>query len=159
MSTNPYETYTPPEIGGLYIKLSDGQSVTLRIAGEPVVYEETFERQGEDPRVSTRYAWKALDVERQEPVILQGGIRMFKDIATLATNPNWGDPTKYDITIKRTGVELSTKYSITPIPNMEPLSSEAIEALTELDLKEKVSAGKGVQHVYFISEAIPDPKA
>ena len=89
--SNPYESYTPPAGGGAYLKLNDGDSVTLRIAGEPVVFENVYDpRDGSEPTTSTRYAWKAYDIDKKEAVILQLGITGYKDIAALAIDADWG---------------------------------------------------------------------
>lgn len=158
--SNPYEDYQPPAGGGVYQKFNDGDSFTFRIAGEPVVYESIFEKEGEETKISTRYAWKAWNFDTNEAVILQLGITGYKDIAALAVDADWGDPTKYNITIKRTGTALNTKYSITPKPNRDELPADTVEALADIDLKEKIAAGKGVQHVFLLSEAAAQgPKA
>ncbi len=42
-----------------------------------------------------------------------------QEIAALAQNEEWGDPTEYDLTIGRTGSGLETKYQVHPSPHRQ----------------------------------------
>ena len=47
-------------------------------------------------------------------------------------NPKWGDLTQYDITVTRTGKDISnTNYSLMPEPPKKPPSDEVIKAMNE----------------------------
>ena len=46
----------------------------------------------------------------------------------LVQDEDWGDPTGYDIRIKKEGEKLSTKYSLTP-SNKSPIGAEVIAAV------------------------------
>ncbi len=46
--------------------------------------------------------------------ITQAGIQ--DELYNLVTNKDWGDPKNYDVTIKRTGEGMDTKYSVIPSP-------------------------------------------
>lgn len=55
-------------------------------------------------------------------------------IYSLHTSEDWGSPTEYDITIKKTGEKMETKYFVSPTPP-KPLLPEISEALS----KEKIN--------------------
>lgn len=62
---------------------------------------------------------------------------VMKDIKALVDNPQWGNPTKYDLTVNKTGKDLLTKYSVMPNPH-SPISEDIQKALDEntIDLEE-----------------------
>jgi len=131
MPINPYSDYTPPAgSGGLFLKIDDGKEVKLRIAGDPVVFNNDFQGQ-----VSTRYGWVVWNYDEKKAQILQQGVTGFKTIANLAQNEDWGDPTTYDIKVKREGQGTDTKYHFSPSPNGKdaPLPKEAQEAVDTVD--------------------------
>jgi hypothetical protein len=53
-------------------------------------------------------------------------ITIQRAIQNLSDNKNWGDPREFDLTIKKSGSGLDTKYSILPNPKA-PLSSKIQE--------------------------------
>ena len=56
--------------------------------------------------------------------ILEGGPRIFGAIRDLAVDPDYGDPTEYDIKIRKEGSGRDTKYAVTPLPRKIPLTAE-----------------------------------
>ena len=52
---------------------------------------------------------------------------MLSELAVLANDPEWGDPTRYDLSITRTGEGLETRYAITPKPARD-VSPEVLDA-------------------------------
>ena len=61
---------------------------------------------------------------------------VMKSIKALVDNPAWGNPTKYDLSIDKTGKDLATKYSVIPNPKT-PLTPEITELVknTDIDLE------------------------
>lgn len=158
--SNPYKTYNPPASSGSYLKLTDGEAATVRLAGEPVVFESHYTDEKTDKTtVRTQYAWKAWNFEEQDVSILNFGVSVYKQIAALAIDADWGDPSEYNITIKREGTGLNTKYTVTPKPNRDELPSEAVAALKDIDIKEKTTANDNNKMVFYISEATNSGKA
>lgn len=152
--SNPYESYTPPATSGSFLKLEDGKSATVRIAGEPVVFESVYkDKETSKETVRMQYAWKAYNFDEKEIAILNFGVSVYKQIAALAIDADWGDPSEYNITIKREGTGLNTKYTVTPKPNKDPLTEDIAESLKEIDLKEKISSNDNNRLVFYISEA------
>ena len=69
--------------------------------------------------------------------ILEGGVMIFGEIKKYSKDPEYGDPTKYDIKIGREGTGMKTQYSTTPSPNKSDLTKEELAlfaALPELSL-------------------------
>lgn len=155
-----YDTHKPVagDGGGLYLKLKDGETVKLRIASEPAIFETEAERDDPDNPgqkktvITTRYGWLVWNQETKTAQIMQQSATFFKNLAALAQDEEWGDPTGYDIKISREGTELDTKYSIVPSANREPLDSEAREVLKNIDLLEKLKASPFSQRVMWLSE-------
>lgn len=149
-----YDTHKPAagEGGGLYLKIADGETVKLRIASEPAIFETEGERDGKTT-ISTRYGWKVFNQETKQAQILQQSATFFKNLAALAQDEEWGDPTGYDIKVTRKGSSFNdTTYTITPSNNREILDSEASEAVKAVDLLEKLKASPFSQRVMWLSE-------
>lgn len=150
-----YDTHKPESSGGgLYLKVSDGETVKVRIASEPAIFqsESQPDEQG-NTRISTRYGWLVWNQDEQMAQILQQSATFFKQLAVLAQDDEYGDPTGYDIKIKRTGTRLETTYTLTPSANREPLSAAAKREIEAIDLLEKLSASPFAQHVMWLSDA------
>lgn len=148
-----YSTHKPAagEGGGLYLKIADGETVRLRIASEPAIYESENERDGKIV-LTTRYGWKVFNQDAKAAQILQQSATFFKSIAALAQDEEWGDPQEYDIKVSRKGTELETKYTIVPSTNRDPLDSEAREAVEAINLIDKLNVSQFNQRVMWLSE-------
>lgn len=160
-----YKTHVPQSGGGgLYLKITDGQTVKLRIVSEPAIFESESQpdEQGHT-RISTRYGWLVWNQEEQTPHILQQSATFFKQLAGLAQDDEYGDPTGYDIKVKRDGNGLDTTYMITPSANRDPLGANAQKELSAIDLLEKLKASPYAQHVMWLDDAknkpAPKPEA
>lgn len=153
--SNIYATHKPEQgSGGLYLKITDGQTVKIRIASEPAIFEnESQPDENGNTRISTRYGWLVWNQDEQTPQIIQQSATFFKNLAVLAQDEEYGDPTGYDIKIKRVGQGLETTYTITPSANREPLGASAKKELAAIDLIEKLKASPYAQHVMWLTEA------
>jgi hypothetical protein len=144
-----YDTHKPESSSGPYLKLEDGQTVTVRIVSEPVIYQA----ESQDGKLSTRYGWIVWNQDEQKAQVLQQSATFFRNLAVLAKNKSWGDPTNnYDIDITREGTGLDTRYSITPSPNRQDLIGEAAIAINELDIIDMLSKSQFNQNVMWLSE-------
>lgn len=96
---------------------------------------------GKPGKVQHFWAFLVLNLDEKKPVvqlatITQKGIQ--KDLLALIQNPKWGNPTKYDITITRSGSGLKTEYNVMP----SPASEIAIPDLSKYNV-EKMVFGSG----------------
>ena len=61
--------------------------------------------------------------------VLETGISVMKAIREFALNEEYGDPTKYDINIRKEGSGKETRYSAVPSPKKSELTEEEKEAI------------------------------
>ena len=145
-----YDEHQPKDAGGgLYLRLNDGETARLRIASEPVIYDSEY--QG---RVSTKYAWVVYNIEKEVAQVFQQSATFFKNLANYAKDPEYGDPTKYDIKVTREGTGTDTVYHITPGRNSYDLSADQVEEVKKIDLVDAINKGQGVTNVFWLSDFI-----
>jgi hypothetical protein len=128
-----YQQHKPEQGDGLYLKLKDGDRVKLRIASEPTgsIYKDGDR---------LRYSWIVFNREKNKAQVYTAGISVYSAIADLVDE--WGEPTDFDIIIKRTGSGLQdTSYSVTPVKKSEDLSDEQLAEVQKIDLPQ---ASKGM---------------
>jgi hypothetical protein len=146
----------PKSGGGNYTKLVDGAN-KLRIlsapimgwvywntAGKPVRSREPFAELPSDVRYKEEkktgeskperpkhfwavVVWSYTDKMLQVWECTQGTIQ--SQITDLISNPDWGDPREYDITINRKGEGFDTEYTVQPSP------AKPLNPMTESDYK------------------------
>jgi len=143
-----YETYQPPVLSGGFLKIADKQTVTMRIASEPVIFSNDYKG-----NISTRYGWVIYNHDEKCAQIMIMSGRFFTDLSTWAKDPEYGDPTKYNIKVTRNGIETATTYTIIGSPKRDPLTSEQQEAVDKVDIIKAISAGQGVSSVFWLAEA------
>jgi hypothetical protein len=148
-----YDQHKPESTGGVYLKIQGGETVKVRIASEPAIFQSQGKDKDGNPTLTTRYAWKVWNQDNQTAQILQQSATFFNNIAALARDDDWGDPTNYDIKISREGSGFQdTKYSVTASPKSEALSDEAKKAVEDLDLLEKIKVSPYAQNVFMLAE-------
>lgn len=147
-----YSKHQPSGGNDLYVKLTDGDKLKGRVASEPAisVYSE-----GQKPR----YSWIIFVREFNgkpvnKPQILTKGISVYNGIADLVEE--WGEPTEFDVVIKRTGAGLNdTEYSVTPVKTSTDLTKEQLEEVEKINLPQAI---KGKWLSDFVDDGeLPDP--
>lgn len=149
-----YSSHKPVvgEGGGQYLKIKDGETVRLRIASEPAIYETEGERDGQT-KLTTRYGWIVWNQDTKQAQILQQSATFFKNLAVYAQDEDYGDPKDYDIKVTRQGSSFNdTTYTLLPGTKREPLSQEAKDAVKALDLLEKLKASPFSQRVMWLAD-------
>ena len=147
-----YNKHKPSSDGGLYLKLGDGDKVKGRIASEPAI---SIYKEGDKPR----YSWIIFVREFNgktinKPQILTKGISVYNGIADLVED--WGEPTQFDITIKRTGSGLSdTEYSVNPVKESRDLTKDEQAEVDKIDLPQAIK-GKWLAD-YVDDGVLPEP--
>lgn len=150
-----YNEYRPAQVSdGLFLRLKDGDSVKVRIASPPAVYDQSFE----DPdtgtaKITTKYAWIVWNRVEAKAQIFSGGASIFNQIADLVED--WGEPTDFDIIIKRTGERLDTRWSVIPVQKSNDLTEEEVDKTNLLDL---LGATKGHWLSDFVNKTDDEPK-
>jgi len=166
------ETYeAPASLSGDYLKIKSGETHKIRILGEfkhpktaimgwlawsdemgerhPIRGSYTSEGFDECKKYTEKpkHFWALViwlcDVKRIAVwEITQKTIQ--DSIVTLSNNPDWGSPTKYNLSVSRKGESLSdTVYTVVPAPPIAPASDEAKQAARDADIDlQKLFAGE-----------------
>lgn len=124
------QDYTVPQGGGAYMKIQQGEN-KIRILSKPIIgwldwkdkvpHRFRFNAKPEKPLdkgpiknfwafIVWNYNEQAIQVLEITQATIQGAIQ------NLSRDSDWGAPYDYDIKITRKGQDLSTEYSITPVP-------------------------------------------
>lgn len=155
-----------------YLKLEQGDT-TIRCISKPVegwidwvdkkpirtpLSDGEPEAAGENPPKKF-IAIVVIDQDAEEVKVLELTQQsVIKAIRALASNPAWGNPFAYDLTIRKKGEGLKTKYVVTPSPK-KALAKELIkkaqakpcnlEKLFEGEDPWKVEKGEEVTEYFF----------
>lgn len=155
--------HKPQSEGTDFLKLGDGDQVTLRICTLPHYRKSVFdpsENKGVDTsgwgdseykqaidgglKVSERYSWgvfvrKINNTDVNEARIYEGPPSVYLGVADLARS-DWGDPMGYDIILSRRGEKLDTRYSVNPGKNQNPTTEEEQDEVNKFDLSKILGA-------------------
>jgi hypothetical protein len=133
--------YEPPESGGNFMRLQDGEN-KIRILSKPIVgwldwkdkkpYRFKMNGKPEKPMDKNPIkhfwafiVWNYNDQAIQLLEITQQTIQTA--IANLNKDDEWGSPFDYDLKITKKGKDLQTTYSINPSPK-RPITDEVKQA-------------------------------
>jgi hypothetical protein len=147
-----YGQHKPTSGSDLYLVLKDGDKAKGRIVSDPAI---SVYKEGDKPR----YSWIMLvrefnGKEVNKPQILTKGVSVYNGIADLVEE--WGEPTEFDIVIKRTGSGLNdTEYSVTPVKTSTEPTPEQLEEIEKIDLVKAIK-GKWLEE-YIKDGQAPDP--
>jgi hypothetical protein len=145
--------YAPKENLSDYMKLDKEGDYRIRILTRPIIGYQTWEdgmnesgqktsiphrsktfQEGvnlpsRDGKVAEFHAFIVWDYQSSMVRLLNVTQRGIKEpIYNYAIDEDWGDPTRYDLVIKRTGLTLNdTKYSVIAKP-AKPMSDEIVKA-------------------------------
>lgn len=126
-----------PKTNSKYLKFEEGQNkfriLSSAITGfidwtedkKPLRTKEQ-PQQLVNPSKPAKHFWAfvVFDYKAQEVKILEiTQVTIQSAIYDLHCDTNWGSPLNYDITVKKTGKDMETKYSVIPTPPM-PLKPE-----------------------------------
>lgn len=110
---------------GLFIRFQGGDTHRLRMFGEAIDFEKAFVLNGVKQPPKQRFAslclFRNMATATSEVKIVEFGWGIQSQLATLAKDDEWGDPTEYDIKISATGEGLNRDYKVVPIPK-KPVS-------------------------------------
>lgn len=144
-----YNDYKVPTQGGGLLKIEDGQTVRLRIMSEPAVYQNEF--QG---KLTTRYAWVIWNIDEEVAQIFQQSVTFYRKIANLAQDDDWGEPTSYDIKVKREGSGTDTLYHVTPAASKDAITNEQQEEIDGIDLLAALKRLPSTSQVAWLADVI-----
>jgi len=128
MSKMSYSDYDPSETSGIYMRLEQGDN-RVRIVSEPYKFKREFPTSDQPVQ---RYGWAVIDRADGELKYLEVGPMIFGQIVALNEDEDYGDPTTYDLKIKKTGEMLETRYTVIP-GKIEELTREEVELAKTAD--------------------------
>jgi hypothetical protein len=143
-----YTDHQPEGAGdNLYLKLKDGDNFKLRIMSEPVI---TVYKEGDRPR----YAWVVYNHDLKKVQVYNAGVSVYSQVSALIED--WGEPTEFDIRVKREGSGLQdTSYLVTPVKTSTEPPKEAVAEAEKVDLP-NATKGKWLS-AYVEDGKLPDP--
>lgn len=127
--------------GTPFIKLQPGLN-QVRVVGRPFQVDIHWEKglDGQNKKVicpnvgcpvckaghvpMARYQVIVIDRVDGKVKILEGGPRIFAAIKDYAMDPEYGDPSKYDLKVKKEGQGRETKYTVLASPNKSNLTAD-----------------------------------
>ena len=127
---------TPAQISIHWEKGIDGQNKKVICPGSgcPIC------KAGKAPQL--RYQIQVIDRTDGKVKVLEQGSTVFNAIKAYAVDPEYGDPSKYDIKIKKEGSGRDTKYSVVASPNKSELNSDEQKAVQECKSLEEINKPK-----------------
>jgi hypothetical protein len=132
----------PASSSSVYLRLkAKGDKARIRIASRPFKFTEQYEATPDRPtREAVAHAWVVIHKELVDgkPVATvkayKAGAMIYGLIYDLVKNPDWGNPTQYDIEITRTEQE-GRYYTVQPLPKpMGPISEAHQKLVDEANL-------------------------
>lgn len=146
--------YQAPTSDTSYMKIEDGDN-TFRVMSPAIVgylywtndnkpirskeYPQDtpdirIDDKGNKDKVKHFWAFVVWNVKAKKIQILEITQKtIMTAVKNLVDDEDWGDPKKYDISIKRIGEGFETKYSVAPKPHKDT-PEEAIKSFEEMDI-------------------------
>jgi hypothetical protein len=131
----------PGGSGGVYLRLKEkGEKVRVRIVSDCYRYMDFIPQPDGSEKPVKRAAWLVIHKELVDgkPVksvkVFQNGPMVYGLVKDLTENPEWGDPSQYDIEIARTE-EQGKYYTVLAMPKpFGPISDEEQTLVIEADI-------------------------
>ena len=147
-----------------FIKLQNGVN-PMRIVGKPSLIDIHWEegvdgskkkvicpgpgcpicKAGNSPQ--SRYQIQVIDRVDGKVKVLEGGPTIFNAIKAYAMDPEYGDPTRYDIRIKKEGTGRETKYTVVPSPNKTGLTDAERAAVDSSKTLAEINKAKTIDEI------------
>lgn len=148
-----------------YLNLKSGEN-RVRVVGSPsrveVHWEKTLDgskkkivclgngcpicKCGHSPQI--RYQVKVIDRTDNSVKILECGPQIIKEIRKYALDSDYGDLSKYDIKIIKTGVSRDTNYSVVAVPTKSDLTADEQKMVDESISIEDFNKIRTVEELY-----------
>ncbi|MFW6008242.1 MAG: hypothetical protein ACOCP8_03155 [archaeon] len=103
-------------------------------------------KSGKAPQV--RYQVQVLDRDDESKVkVLEGGKSIFNAIKAYAVDPDYGDPTKYDVKVKKEGSGRETRYTVMASPKRSELTDDELQRIEESKSLEEINQVKSIDEI------------
>jgi hypothetical protein len=123
------QDYVKPEKKSRYYKFQSGDNKFRILSPAIVGWEDWNDKQPVrtheepeqlfNPQRPSKHFWAFIiwDYRDEEIKILEITQATIQDaIYNLHNEPDWGNPTNYDVNVKKTGEKMETKYNVVPTP-------------------------------------------
>lgn len=107
---------------------------------------------GHEPQI--KFQVKVIDRAENKIKVLECGKQIIKSIKEYAMDSDYGDPTKYDIKIKKEGSGRDTKYSVMPVPNKSNFTEEELKMIEESPDIADINKIKTEEEIYQMQLAV-----
>jgi len=154
---NRFRVLAPAVIGNVFwCTIAGGKRRPVRRRrGEPVMNEELEIRDGEREKVKEFWAFPVWSVKEQKVQILEITQQTIQSaIVALNDSADWGNPTGYDLIIKKSGNGKDTSYAVLP-GRAEPTPAAALEEFAEAAINMEALFDGDDPFSGVISEAAP----
>lgn len=140
------------EGGGLFLKLSDGEEVKVRITSLPVIFENEF-KLGEEISLSTRFGFVVWNHDLNKAQIwVTNSATYGQQVSPLLEDEEYGDWREYDVKIKRTGEKAQTRYHLRPGVKHYALDKVQQDTCDAIDLLGNIKKSDSASKVMWLSE-------
>ena len=95
----------------------------------------------------SRYQVKVIDRADSKVKVLEGGPTIFNSIKNFVVDPDYGDPTKYDLKIRKEGSGRETRYTCVASPKKGNLTDAEEKAVSESRSLEEINKAKSVDDI------------
>ncbi len=143
-----YDNIELPKNDGLYFKFEDKVENIVRLLSDPIVFTSEFKGQE-----NTKYAYLVYNTLNKTVQVMNIPRKALQQIIDLARDPEYGDPTKYNLKITRTGEGFQTEYKIIASPNKSDTPADVLEAASKIDPIGVIGKGNGVSDVQWLADA------
>jgi len=138
---NNFRIISPAIVGWQYWNTSD-KPVRLREEPQYLPNDIRMGKDGKSEKVKHFWAFVVYNLDKRSIEILEvTQVSIQEGITALINHPKWGHPSKYDITINRTGTSLDTSYNVMPSPASELPEEAKAEMLKPTISLEALFAG------------------
>lgn len=155
---NVYKNYQTP-VGGsaLYLNLKKKGPVKVRLVSEPYIFNRPFtDPVSGETNISTKYGWVLYNFTDNMAQVIELPVTAYKAIANIASDDDWGDPSKYNLTLERVDGNGPTTYQVTPSPNREALTDEQLADTKKIDIEKAFKNSIPLAQV-VAGKSIPNP--
>ena len=132
--------FQPETTSGLFLRLKKkGDKIKIRLVSTPVHFQKEWQGKKRE-----QFAWLVIDRKENIVKVFTSGVSIFLIVKGYAESEDWGNPTKYDLTITRTEESTANYYRVTPSPKKTDITEEELKLIkdSKIDLKTIVE-GKG----------------
>ena len=93
------------------------------------------------------YQVKVIDRNDGKVKVLEGGPTIFNAIKNYAVDPDYGDPTRYDMKIRKEGTGRDTRYTVVASPEKAKITDEELKLIEESKSIEEINKAKSVEEI------------